>query len=67
VVIPNTLELSSLWVSSALDDEVSGHPHLARTSDFLPIPFLPDGSLDQVQLFPECIRARRPGISSPSD
>ncbi len=28
VVIPNTLELKSLWVSSPLEDEVRAHPHL---------------------------------------
>jgi len=59
VVIPNTLELKALWVSPPLDDEVRAHPDLARETDFLPIPFLDDGSLDQVQLFPESIRGRR--------
>jgi hypothetical protein len=59
VVIPNTLELKTLWVSPPLDDEVRAHPHLARETDFRPIPFLGDGSLDQVQLFPESIRGQR--------
>jgi hypothetical protein len=59
VVIPNTLELKTLWVSSPLDAEVRQHPHLARETDFLAMPFLPDGSLDQVRLFPESIRALR--------
>ncbi|MFI5461625.1 MAG: lactate racemase domain-containing protein [Isosphaerales bacterium] len=59
VVIPNTLELKTLWVSPPLDDEVRAHPHLARETDFLPIPFTADGSLDQIQLFPESIRGRR--------
>ena len=30
VVVPNTLELTSLWVSRPLEDEVRAHPHLAR-------------------------------------
>jgi hypothetical protein len=67
VVIPNTLELNTLWTSAALEDEVRAHPHLTRATDYLPMPFLADGSLDQVQLFPESTRARRPKISSLSD
>ncbi len=59
VVIPNTLELKTLWVTQPLDDEVRAHPHLARETDFLPIPFLADGSLDQCRLFPESVRGRR--------
>ena len=59
VVIPNTLELQNLWVSHSLDDEVRAHPHLTRVSDFQPMPFLDDGSLDQCELFPESIRALR--------
>jgi hypothetical protein len=59
VVIPNTLELQSLWVSQSLDDEVRAHPHLTRLTDFEPMPFLEDGSLDQCALFPESVRGRR--------
>jgi hypothetical protein len=59
VVIPNTLELKTLWVSPTLEDEVRAHPHLARETDYLPISFLPDGTLDQSRLFPESIRGRR--------
>ncbi len=59
VVIPNTLELNDLWVSPALEDEVAAHPHLSRASDYRPIPFLEDGSLDQNRLFPDSIRGRR--------
>jgi hypothetical protein len=57
--IPNTLELQTLWVSPPLEDEVRSHPHLTRESDYRPIPFLADGTLDQAHLFPESIRARR--------
>ena len=59
VVIPNTLELKTFWITPPLDDEVRAHPHLARETDFLPIPFLADGSLDQGRLFPESVRGRR--------
>jgi hypothetical protein len=59
VVIPNTLELKTFWITPPLDDEVRAHPHLARETDFLPIPFLADGSLDQDRLFPDSVRGRR--------
>jgi hypothetical protein len=59
VVIPNTLELNDLWVSRPLEDEVAAHPHLSRDTDYLPVPFLDDSSLDQNRLFPDSIRARR--------
>ena len=41
VVIPNTLELKTLWVSAPLEDEVRSHPHLSIETDYLPIPLLP--------------------------
>jgi hypothetical protein len=59
VVIPNTLELNTLWVSPALEDEVRKHPHLARETEYEPIPFLTEGTLDQESLFPESVRGRR--------
>ena len=59
VVIPNTLELNTLWVSSPLDAEVRAHPNLKRETGFLPLPIDDDGSLDLVELFPESVRARR--------
>ncbi len=59
VVIPNTLELKNLWVSAPLEAEVRAHPHLSIESDYLPIPFREDGTLDQELLFPDSIRARR--------
>jgi Lactate racemase N-terminal domain len=37
VVIPNTLELKTLWVSPALEDEVRDHPHLARETEYRPM------------------------------
>jgi hypothetical protein len=59
VVIPNTLELNTLWVSAPLEAEVAAHPHLARETDYLPIPINATGSLDQETLFPESVRGRR--------
>lgn len=59
VLIPNTLELKTLWVSPALESEVRQHPHLSFETDFQPIPFGPDGTLDQETLFPESVRGRR--------
>jgi hypothetical protein len=59
VVIPNTLELKTLWVSPALEAEVGAHPHLKRETEFAPLPFSPDGWLDQERLFPDSVRGRR--------
>ncbi len=36
VVVPNTLELTSLWVSRPLEDEVRAHPHLAARPNINP-------------------------------
>jgi hypothetical protein len=59
VIIPNTLELSTLWVTPPLEAEVSAHPHLTRETDYAPPPFSADGWLDQASLFPESVRGRR--------
>jgi hypothetical protein len=59
VVIPNTLELTTLWVSAPLADEVDSSPALAFESEFLPWPIDQQGALDQESLFPESVRARR--------
>ena len=59
VLIPNTLEVNTLWVSPALEAEVRAHPHLAFEGSFEAIPFSPDGTLDQERLFPESVRGRR--------
>ena len=59
VVIPNTLELKTLWVSSPLEDEVRNHPHLKRDTEYLPIPLSPGGTLDQAAMFPHSIHALR--------
>jgi hypothetical protein len=66
VVIPNTLELKTLWISPSLDDEARKNPHLTRDSDFTPIPFSRDGTLDQESMFPDSTRGRRARSGSPS-
>ena len=47
VLIPNTLELTTLWISPALAAE-----GLAIETEFAPIPFDDAGALDQEALFP---------------
>jgi hypothetical protein len=59
VVIPNTLELKTLWVSPPLEEEVRNHPHLKRETEYLPLPLSPDGTLDQAAMFPHSIHALR--------
>ncbi len=58
-IIPNTLELTTLWVSESLEAEVANHPHLTRETDYQPLPFSNDGTLDQEAMFPESVRGRR--------
>jgi hypothetical protein len=58
-LIPNTLELTTLWVTPPLADEVRAHPELTQETDFLPMPFDDQGNLRQEELFPESVRGRR--------
>jgi hypothetical protein len=59
VIIPNTLELNTLWVSPALESEVAAHPHLTRETEYAPMPLSAGGTLDQESMFPESVRGRR--------
>jgi hypothetical protein len=64
VVIANTLELTTFWVTPALAPEVEAHPELAFETDFRPIPLDEAGELEQGRLFPESVRARRAARAS---
>jgi hypothetical protein len=59
VIIPNTLELKTLWVSQAIDDDVRANPHLVRETEYGAIPFADSGTLNQERLFPDSVRGRR--------
>jgi hypothetical protein len=59
VLIPNTLELTTLWVTSAMAAEVEAHPELSFDSGFQPIPLDDEGNLEQERLFPDSQCARR--------
>jgi hypothetical protein len=58
-LIPDTLELTDLWVSSALLEEARNHPYLEVIGDLQPLHFDPAGNLEQEKLFPLSHRARR--------
>lgn len=58
-VIPNTLEMSDLWVSPALLEEARQHPHLEIAGAAQPMPFDDTGTLEQERLFPHSVRGRR--------
>lgn len=59
VLIPNTLELTTLWVSPAMLPESRGNPSLLIETEPMPLPIGPEGGLDQETLFPESVRGRR--------
>lgn len=58
-IIANTLELTDLCVSPALAG--STHPGIEIVGTPQPMPFSPEGWLDQNRLFPRSLRARRGG------
>jgi hypothetical protein len=60
-VIPNTLEVSDLWVSPALAAEVNGNPGLELVGGTRELPFDANGNLLQEQLFPHSVRGKRAG------
>jgi hypothetical protein len=59
VLIPNTLELATLYVTRPLLADVEANSHLRLETGFEPIPIDGDGNLEQELLFPESVRARR--------
>jgi hypothetical protein len=58
-VIPNTLELTELWVSAPLLEEVGKKARLQVCGTLQAMAFAADSNLEQEKLFPNCIRARR--------
>lgn len=59
VIIPNTLELETLWVSEALVEDVKLFSHMNITQQATVLPFDEHDTLLQEWLFPHCVRARR--------
>lgn len=59
VVIPNTLELDTIWVTKPLAEEVRGRDGLTVETGFEPMPLDTSGNLEQERLFPESVRATR--------
>jgi hypothetical protein len=56
-LIPNTLELETIWVTPPLRDELDGDVEIV--GEPRPIPFDAAGRIDQAALFPESTRGRR--------
>src|SRR5262249_5767810 len=59
VLIPNTLELHTLYVTEPLAGDVEANSALTLESNFAPMPFLHDDTLAQEVLFPNSVRGRR--------
>jgi hypothetical protein len=59
VFIPNSLEVSELWVSPSLLTEVKNHPNLELCQETIGLPFDEKGNLEQEKLFQNSIRAHR--------
>lgn len=58
-IIPNSLELESLWVSQALYADIQGRPEVKQVSDLQDIPFDQLGNVIQTNLFPHALCTRR--------
>jgi hypothetical protein len=58
-VIPNTLEVTDLWVSPPLAAVARGNAALAVEGSPRPLPFDGAGNLRQDELFPHSVRGRR--------
>jgi hypothetical protein len=58
-VIPNTLEVTEMWVSAPLAADAKGHPHLEFVGEPIALPFDAGGNLVQEKLFPHSVRGRR--------
>lgn len=58
-IIPNTLEVSEMWVSAPLAEIARLKSDLEVSTHSIPFPFNPEGLLNQEQLFPHSVRGRR--------
>ncbi len=65
VLIPNTLELETLWVTPPLAAEVEADSTLRFESDFGPVPLDGAGRIEQERLFPESVQGRRLMVPHP--
>ena len=61
-VIPNTLEVTDLWVSPPLAAEAKANPHLEFVGEPQPLPFDAKGNLVQEKFFPHSVRGRRRSV-----
>ncbi|HUR55146.1 MAG TPA: lactate racemase domain-containing protein [Gemmataceae bacterium] len=57
--IPNTLEVTDLWVSAPLAEEAKKNPNLELVGGPVPLPFDAAGNVVQEKLFPHSVRGRR--------
>ena len=64
-VIPNTLEVTDLWVSAPVVEEAKKNANLVVVGEAHELPFDTAGNLKQEQLFPHSVRGRR--VTSPSE
>ena len=58
-IIPNTLEVTEVWVSESLAVEARTNPDLEVVGSPIELPFDAAGNLDQEKLFPHSVRAKR--------
>jgi hypothetical protein len=59
VIIPNSLELNTIYVSEAMRADVEANPTLSFAGDFADVPFDRSGFVEQERLFPNSVRGRR--------
>lgn len=59
VIIPNSLELNTIYVSEAMRQDVESNSCLSFEGDFTGIPLDDRGFVKQEELFPESVRGRR--------
>jgi len=59
VIIPNSLELNTIYVSEAMRADVEQNPELSFEGEFGDIPIDAAGFVEQERLFPNSVRGRR--------